>query len=161
MAISNVFSWLVAALVMLSFQTTAIAKSVNDPSGVWQTYDHKTGNPKAHVRIAYNKKTQSYIGHIAKVTPAAGYTPKKYCQNCPKPFTNKKIDGLMVIWNLKAIKNSSGKITGYDNGYILNPLNGKIYRLKLQVSKNDRILKTRAYKGVAMIGRSQTWKRVK
>lgn len=156
--------FLMACSLIVTSITPASAKSkqlkADDILGVWQTYDDKTGNPKALIEIKYIPKTKSYIGRIKKVTPAAGYTPKKYCQNCPKPFTNKKIEGMMVFWNLKP-RYKNGKFKDLDNGYLIDPLSGKIYRFKIQLSSNKRILKTRGYVGVALIGRSQTWRKVK
>lgn len=148
-------------LIALTLNSASYAKNiVSDIEGLWQSYDDVTGNKKAIVKITYNKKTQSYVGRIVKVTPVVGYKPKVYCQNCPKPFTNKKIDGLTIIWNLKAEK-KSGKFKGaYDNGYIIDPLSGKIYRFKAQLSRNKKILKSRAYTGIALMGRSQNWMRV-
>lgn len=136
-------------------------KLVSDIEGLWQSYDDVTGKKKGIVKISYNKKTQSYIGKIVKVTPATGYKPKVYCQNCPKPFTNKKIKGLTAVWNLKAEKSSNGSFKGtYDNGYIIDPLSGRIYRFKAQLSRNKKILKGRAYTGLVLMGRSQNWMRI-
>lgn len=156
----NFITLLSSVLLLICMSGTAAAKDASDILGVWQTFDDKTGAPKAHVKISYNKKTDAYIGRIVKVTPVKGYTPKIYCQNCPKPFTNKKIDGMLVFWNLKLEKRGS-KVKGYDKGYLIDPLSGKIYRFKAGVSRNKKILKTRAYVGTALMGRSQTWVRVK
>lgn len=154
------------AVISLIFSANVFAKlekhKVENIEGVWQTFDDKTGHRKAHIKISYNKKTDSYVGRIIKITPAPGYTPQKYCDNCPKPFTGKPVKGMALIWNLKPQFKSNGKFTGqYDKGYLVDPNNGKTYRFKAAVSRNQKILKVRGYIGMALMGRSQTWTRVK
>lgn len=151
------------SMVLLTSTAAASTKTrnANGIVGIWQTYDDKTKRKKAQVQITYNKKTQSYIGRIIKITPVKGYKPKTHCQKCPPPFTNQKINGMTVFWNLKAQKNKLGNFNGqYDGGYVLDPLSGKMYRFKTSISRNKRILKGRAYVGIAPMGRSQTWTRV-
>lgn len=156
----NIITFLSSVLLLSFVSSTVVAKEANDILGIWQSFDDKTGAKKGQVKISYNKKTNSYIGRIIKVTPAKGYTPKTHCQNCPKPFTNQKIEGMLVFWNLKLEKRGN-KVKGYDQGYLIDPLSGKIYRFKAAVSRNKKILQGRAYIGTALMGRSQTWVRVK
>lgn len=149
-------------LFSMSTVHAASKSEVKNIEGVWQSYDDKTGYKKGQVEIKYDKKTKSYIGRIIKITPAPGYKPKTHCVNCPKPFTGQKIEGMMVIWSLKPQFKSNGKFTGqYDKGYLIDPTSGKVYRFKAAVSRNKKILKVRGYIGMALMGRNQTWTRVK
>lgn len=148
---------------MSSFLLQAQAKSTNPDAilGAYQTYDDKTGNKKALVKVSYDKKTGTYFGRIKKITPAPGYKPKTHCQNCPKPFTGQKIEGMLLFWNLKPVNDSAGEFTGeYDGGYIIDPLNGKIYKIRAAKSATGRVFKFRAYVGISAIGRTQSWVKI-
>jgi uncharacterized protein (DUF2147 family) len=48
----------------------------------------------------------------------------------------------------------------YENGTIYDPANGKTYSCVMTLENND-VLKVRGYVGITMIGRTDTWSRVK
>ncbi|WP_252053659.1 DUF2147 domain-containing protein [Acinetobacter silvestris] len=125
-----------------------------DITGVWRYIDDQTGENKGQVRIEQSTDG-TYIGKVHKITPRQGYTPKEICTNCPAPFTNKPILGMQVISGLKTQDQ-----TNYTDGRILDPVSGKIYRLKGRISPNGKKLFFRGYMGVSALGRSQTWIRI-
>lgn len=129
--------------------TTANAASIE---GVWRTIDDRTGFAKALVKIE-KKPDGQYQGMIIRVLPRPEYTPKKTCQNCPKPFTDQPIEGLQVIWGLR----EEGSNTKLGGGYVIDPLTGKIYNSKAVLSKDGRRLAMRGYTDMSALGRSQTW----
>jgi uncharacterized protein (DUF2147 family) len=47
----------------------------------------------------------------------------------------------------------------WDGGDILDPDNGKVYRVPLRPLKDGRQLEVRGYIGIPMIGRTQIWTR--
>jgi len=145
------FIGLVVALTC-SISSVALAADV---TGSWRSIDDKTGFAKSIIRI---EKTANgtYSGTIEKVLTHEGYTPKKICVNCPAPFTDKPIEGLNIIWGLVTTPSASGV---YDQGKILDPLSGKIYRAKLTLGANGQTLNVRGYIGFSMFGRSQVWQR--
>ena len=57
-----------------------------------------------------------------------------------------------------SLKNVGG--TNYDNGSIIDPKNGKTYKLKAEMIEGGKKLKLRGYIGIAALGRNQTWIRV-
>lgn len=132
--------------------------------GKWQTFDDRTGAKRAIIQISYNAKKDTYYGKIIKrnylSNDGSGIKSYDRCNNCPKPFTNKKVDDLVVLWNLKK-SNTTSKFP-YKGGYILDPTRGRIYHLQGEVSKSGNALKGRAsLLGAKGIGRKQTWMRVK
>lgn len=145
------FTSLVLALTC-SLSSVAFAADV---TGNWRSIDDKTGFARSIINI---KKTAdgTYSGTISKVLTHEGYTPKKFCVNCPAPFTDKPIEGLNIIWGLVAVPSTKGV---YDNGKILDPLSGKIYRAKLTLGTDGKTLNVRGYIGFSMFGRSQIWQR--
>lgn len=125
-----------------------------DISGTWRYIDDKTGEAKGLVKIE-KQSNGTYAGTALKSTPRPGYTPKEFCTNCPAPYTNKPIIGMQVISGLKTTDNIN-----YTDGKIIDPVSGKIYRLKGKVSSNGKKLFLRGYLGISAIGRNQTWLRV-
>ncbi|OTG89886.1 DUF2147 domain-containing protein [Acinetobacter sp. ANC 3832] len=125
-----------------------------DITGTWRYIDDKTGEPKGLVKIE-QQPDGSFAGKVLRITPRPGYTPKEICTGCPAPYTNKQILGMQVITGLKTEDQTS-----YTDGRILDPVAGKIYRLKGKLSPNGKKLYFRGYVGVSAMGRSQTWLRV-
>lgn len=133
------------------FYTTAMAQDI---TGTWRYIDDKTGEPKGLVKIE-KQANGTFSGTALKATPRPGYTPKELCSNCPAPYTNKPIIGMQVITGLK----SEDEIN-YTDGRIIDPVSGKIYKLKGKISANGKKLFLRGYIGVSAMGRNQTWLRV-
>lgn len=133
------------------FCTTAIAQDI---TGTWRYIDDKTGEPKGLVKIE-KQANGTFSGTALKATPRPGYTPKELCSNCPAPYTNKPIIGMQVITGLK-----SEDEVNYTDGRIIDPVSGKIYKLKGKISTNGKKLFLRGYIGVSAMGRNQTWLRV-
>lgn len=156
-------SKIISAVFLLFFGLQyAQALEAEDLTGTWQSFDDKTNLKKGQVKFYYHEKTKSYVGKIIKVTPAPGYKPKKYCDKCPKPFTGKKVEGMTVIWHLKPMLDENGKFTGkYDKGYLLDPVSGKIYRVKVDLGRSKHYIQVRGYLGVNFVGRTQRWLRIK
>lgn len=148
---------LVASMLCISSMTYAAA---DDIIGVWQTFDDKTGAKKALVKFYFNKKRKTYYARITKVTPIQGYKPKVTCHKCPGTFKDKKIQGMVVVWNLKPTV-KDGKVVSYDGGKIIDPNTGKIYDYSGKLNTSKSILTSRAFLGSAMLGRTQQWIRRK
>lgn len=142
---------IIGAISIALFSSLSFAEDI---TGTWRYMDDKTGDAKGIVKIE-KKADGSYAGTALKATPRPGYIPKELCTNCPAPYTNKPIIGMEVISGLKTEDN-----VNYTNGKIIDPVTGKIYRLKGRVSPNGKKLFLRGYIGVSVVGRSQTWLRV-
>ncbi len=137
---------------LLLFGTCHLAFA--DITGTWRYIDDKTGEAKGIVEIE-KQADGSYAGKAVKITPRPGYKPREFCTNCPAPYTNKPIVGMQVISKLKTTDNIN-----YEDGQIIDPVSGKLYRLKAKLSPNGKRLILRGYIGVSALGRSQTWLKV-
>jgi len=62
---------------------------------------------------------------------------------------------MQVLWGLKE-KNGEWK-----GGKVLDPDTGNVYRCKLAVSEDGEKARVRGYIGISLLGRTQTWTRIK
>ncbi len=148
------FGSLAAHAAQDDMDTPAATVSTSDTiEGNWRTIDDKTGFAKAIVRIQ-KVSNNTYEGTITRIIPRPDYVPKVYCQNCPKPFTDKPILGLHVIWGLR---DDPDRPRQYKSGRVLDPLSGHIYNAKARLSGDNRRLLMRGFIGFSALGRTQTW----
>lgn len=137
---------LFSVLVLLFFYVSAAL--ADSPQGSWTTFDDKTGEKRAVVRLSILDGVLS--GKILKVYPKPG--DRGICAKCPGQFKDKPIEGLRFVWGLR--EHGDGMWAG---GRILDPKTGKIYHVKLSV-KGDKLY-VRGYVGMSMLGRTQIWRR--
>ena len=76
------------------------------------------------------------------------------CIKCTGTDKDKPILGLIIIKGLSKDGHE------YNGGKIVDPESGKIYKSFIKLIGKDK-LEVRGYIGFALIGRSQTWLRVK
>jgi uncharacterized protein (DUF2147 family) len=117
--------------------------------GKWKTIDDASGEQKSIVEI-FEKDGKVY-GKVIRIFPKPGEEPDPVCDECERddPRHKKKIIGMEIISAMEK------KEEEYENGEILDPENGKVYRCKLWLEGGD--LKVRGYWGPFY--RTQTWKK--
>lgn len=142
---------LLALVPLASAVTTAAAAPAATPVGEWQQFDDKKGGLRSIIRI--EQVGGELVGTILKTVPRPEDPPQPTCDKCPGEFKDKPIVGLRFMWGLK------GEGRQWDGGRVLDPEEGKIYRVKLKLSEDGRTLEVRGYVGFAMIGRTQRWTR--
>ena len=134
-----------SSLCVLLLTTATMAQS---PTGLWQTYDEKTGLPLAQIAIQQTKT--GLEGKIAKLHTPPWIGDDPICSLCKGDRKDQKIKGMDVLWGF----NSEGK-----GGKILDPTNGVIYTSKIWLSDKN-MLKVRGYAGpFNLFYRTQTWYR--
>lgn len=119
------------------------------PVGYWQTIDDVTGKPKAVVQI-WETPDKILQGKIVKVFATS--EEKKRCVACKGDKHNQPILGMLIMDQLKPNDHHT-----WDNGNILDPKNGKIYRCTVQLAEQGRKLNVHGYIGLPLFGRTQTW----
>ncbi len=131
------------------YAAPASAADPMSPLGVWKTFDDKTGNARAIVRIY--ELDGKLLGRIEQsFTPGA---EKRVCAVCTDERKDQPIIGLIIIRNMKPDGSE------YAGGDILDPESGSVYRCKMHVDKDGTHLLVRGYIGFSLLGRSQTWQR--
>ena len=78
------------------------------------------------------------------------------CDQCTDDRKGKPKVGMQIIRDAKKV---DGKDV-WEGGNILDPNNGKIYKLRLTPVEGGKKLEVRGYIGTPMLGRTQTWVRV-
>lgn len=138
---------LILTISLLLFTVTANAQSV---LGKWKTFDDKTGDAKSIVEIT--ERNGKIYGKVIELLNPEMKNMK--CKDCPGDDKGKPVVGIEV---LKGLSKNGDK---YDDGKILDPSSGKVYKCNIQLDGKNT-LKVRGYIGFAAIGRTQTWERVK
>jgi uncharacterized protein (DUF2147 family) len=121
------------------------------PVGQWQQFDDRTGDLRSVIRIEL--VNGELVGTIVKPVLRPDEPPNPTCERCPGEFKDRPIEGLRVLWGLK------GDGREWDGGRVLDPENGKIYRVKLTLSADGQALDVRGYVGISLFGRTQRWVR--
>ena len=121
------------------------------PVGLWKTIDDETKTEKSLVRIVESGGVLG--GKIEKLLDPA--KQNDVCDKCSDERKGKPIVGLSIIRNAKQDGEDKSVWTG---GEILDPNNGKTYRLRLKPLDGGKQLEVRGYIGPFF--RNQTWIRV-
>ena len=61
---------------------------------------------------------------------------------------------------LALIKGMRKNGTSYENGTIMDPRDGAVYRALMKLSPDGKQLEVRGYLGISLFGRSQVWNRL-
>ncbi|MGQ2984726.1 DUF2147 domain-containing protein [Flavobacterium sp.] len=119
-------------------------------TGKWKTIDDETGEPKSIVEI-YEQNGKIY-GKVVEILNPAKKNAK--CTKCKGADKDKPILGLVIIRGLEKDGDE------WTDGDILDPNKGKLYSCTIEMDGKDK-LEVRGYMGISLLGRSQTWHRVK
>ena len=137
---------------LLALPALALAQAT--PAGLWKTIDDGSKKEKSLVRIV--EQNGVFTGRVERVLDPDA--PKDaVCKDCTDERKDKPIVGLTVLRNVKAAADDKATFEGGD---ILDPNNGKIYKVRLKVAPDNGKLDVRGYIGTPMIGRTQVWTRV-
>lgn len=123
---------------------TAALYAQSDPIlGKWQ-------NPSGEGRIEIYKKGEKFYGKLYWIKDSA----KKDTKNPDPKLRTRNIQGLEILSGF--VKESKT----YVDGTIYDPKSGKTYSCKMTLKGDDK-LDIRGYIGISMLGRSETWTRIK
>jgi uncharacterized protein (DUF2147 family) len=141
----HLFTPIAAGILCLSaFQVSA--QTPDSIAGTWKTFDDDTNQPAAIVQIS--EKNGVFSGVVTKLLdPSALPT----CEKCTDSRKDKPVVGMEILSGLK----KSGD--GYSGGHILDPDDGEIYRAEMKLKDQGEKLDLRAYIGIPLLGRTQTW----
>ncbi|MEP6875890.1 MAG: DUF2147 domain-containing protein [Burkholderiales bacterium] len=141
---------LVAALGFGLFASIAHAQAT--PAGLWKNIDDETKKEKSLIRIVDTGGVLS--GKIEKLLDPAT-KPDAVCEKCSDDRKDKPILGMTII---KGVKQNADDKAKWDGGEILDPNNGKTYKVRLTPVDGGKTLEVRGF--IGPFYRNQTWIRV-
>jgi uncharacterized protein (DUF2147 family) len=133
-------------LLSTALQCFAVDKT---PEGLWKTFDDE-GQPSGQVLI--EEKAGVFTGKVVGI-----FNPverEERCQLCTDERKNQPVLGMIILKGLLRVGDNE-----WADGSILDPKNGKAYRVKVELSDHGTRLHVRGFIGISLLGRSQTWQR--
>jgi uncharacterized protein (DUF2147 family) len=130
---------------------TSVAQA--SPVGLWKTIDDRTEEATGIIEIT--EKDGRLFGQIVEILDPKA-KPDATCGRCTDERKNAPIVGLTIIRNVEASGATSGP---WDGGDILDPNDGKVYRVRLKLADGGNRLEVPGYIGAPMFGRTQVWQR--
>lgn len=142
---------LLPTLALLLSSGLACAQAT--PAGLWKTIDDETGKEKSFVRITETDGV--FTGKVDKILNPDKADAK--CEACSDERKNQPVMGMTILRGVKADPEDKALFRGGD---ILDPNNGKTYKVRLKPIDGGKKLEVRGYIGAPLFGRTQTWLRV-
>ena len=139
-----------AALAALMLAAVPLAFAQATPAGLWKTIDDETKQEKSHVRIV--ETAGVLTGRIERITDPTKQDSK--CEKCEGARKDQKVLGMTIIEGVKR----DGGHDHWDGGTILDPNNGKTYKVRLTPKDGGKTMEVRGF--IGPFYRNQTWVRV-
>ncbi len=143
--------FLSSLLLFAAFLSFAPKDNPDAVVGTWLN-----GTKKGHVQIY--KQGGTYFGKLIYLTepndPATS-KPKTDFRNADAKKRARPLLNLPLMYNFKYDGNNV-----WSDGKIYNPEDGKEYNCKMTL-KNPNTLDVRGYVGISLLGKTQTWTRIK
>lgn len=140
---------LLLASLALALAGGAYAQAL--PVGLWKTIDDETKAAKSYVRVTESGGVLS--GKIEKLLD-----PSKQDSKCDKCTDARKDQPVLGMTIFSGPKQSGDDKTVWEGGEILDPNNGKTYKMRVRVLDGGKKLEVRGY--IAFFYRNQEWQRV-
>ena len=141
---------LLASLLLYAAAGSALAQ--NTPTGLWKTIDDETKVEKSLVRII--DAGGVLLGKVEKILSDK---PDAKCLECTDERKGQPVQGMTILRDIKPDPDDKALWIGGD---ILDPNNGKVYKVRLTPADGGKKLDVRGYIGAPLLGRTQTWIRV-
>ena len=140
-----------AACLIFGLEVLPARAAEPTAAGLWAQVEE---NGKVGGWFLIAERNGVYEGTIVKMFPGPGDDPNPICSKCAGEEKNAPSMGLTIIKGMKR------KGVDYESGTILDPRDGSVYRSMMRVSPDGQNLTVRGYLGIALLGRSQTWRRL-
>jgi len=153
MRVSSLKLMTVAAVFAVGAGT--VSAPAADPSavGLWEQVDESSGKAESWFKIS-ERGGGVYEGNLVKIFSKPGEDENWVCSKCEGSEKGAPVLGLALI------KGMQRNGLTYENGTIMDPRDGSVYRALMKLSTDGQKLEVRGYLGISLFGRSQVWNRL-
>lgn len=145
-------SMTIAAVVLLGVGTLAAPAAELTAVGLWEQVDESSGKAESWFKIS--ERNGIYEGNVVKIFSKPGEDENFVCSKCEGAEKGAPVLGLTLI------KGMQRNGLAYENGTIMDPRDGAVYRALMKLSPDGGKLEVRGYLGISLFGRTQVWNRL-
>jgi uncharacterized protein (DUF2147 family) len=142
----------IAVVVLLGVGTLAAPAAEPTAVGLWEQVDESSGKTESWFKIS--ERNGVYEGNVVKIFPKPGEDENFVCSKCEGSEKGAPVLGLTLI------KGMQRNGLAYENGTIMDPRDGAVYRALMKLSPDGGKLEVRGYLGISLFGRTQVWNRL-